>query len=114
MPIHSPGRMSARGRKPMIEHPPQYCNFATPRSRTQFARLGQQLHNFRHRIAEDDPAGPRGSLRSRAEGIPGMVNERGVTAREEESVDVAAWLHGLGLQRYEQAFRDNEIDARVL
>jgi hypothetical protein len=29
-------------------------------------------------------------------------------------VDVAAWLHGLGLQRYEQAFRDNEIDARVL
>jgi len=29
-------------------------------------------------------------------------------------VDVAAWLHGLGLQRYEQAFRDNEIDATVL
>ena len=29
-------------------------------------------------------------------------------------MDVAAWLHGLGLQRYEQAFRDNEIDARVL
>jgi len=29
-------------------------------------------------------------------------------------VDVAAWLHGLGLQQYEQAFRDNEIDARVL
>jgi hypothetical protein len=34
--------------------------------------------------------------------------------REEESVDVAAWLHGLGLQRYEQAFRENEIDLRVL
>ena len=29
-------------------------------------------------------------------------------------MDVAAWLHGLGLQRYEQAFHDNEIDARVL
>jgi hypothetical protein len=29
-------------------------------------------------------------------------------------VDVAAWLHGLGLQQYEQAFRDNEIDGRVL
>jgi hypothetical protein len=29
-------------------------------------------------------------------------------------VDVSAWLHGLGLQQYEQAFRDNEIDARVL
>jgi hypothetical protein len=33
---------------------------------------------------------------------------------EEESVDVAAWLLGLGLQQYEQAFRENEIDARVL
>jgi len=29
-------------------------------------------------------------------------------------VDIAAWLHGLGLQQYEQAFRVNEIDARVL
>jgi class 3 adenylate cyclase len=29
-------------------------------------------------------------------------------------VDIAAWLHGLGLQQYEQAFRDNAIDAVVL
>jgi class 3 adenylate cyclase/predicted ATPase len=29
-------------------------------------------------------------------------------------VDVAAWLHGLGLQRYEETFRANEIDARIL
>jgi class 3 adenylate cyclase len=29
-------------------------------------------------------------------------------------VDVSAWLHGLGLQQYEQAFCDNEIDASVL
>ena len=29
-------------------------------------------------------------------------------------MDVAAWLRGLGLEQYEQAFRDNEIDARVL
>jgi class 3 adenylate cyclase/predicted ATPase len=29
-------------------------------------------------------------------------------------VDIAAWLHGLGLQQYEEAFRDNEIDAAVL
>jgi class 3 adenylate cyclase len=29
-------------------------------------------------------------------------------------VDVAAWLHGLGLEQYEQSFRLNEIDARVL
>ena len=29
-------------------------------------------------------------------------------------VDIAAWLRELGLERYEQAFRDNEIDAEVL
>jgi len=29
-------------------------------------------------------------------------------------VNIAAWLHGLGLPQYEQAFRDNAIDAAVL
>ncbi len=29
-------------------------------------------------------------------------------------MDVVAWLRGLGLERYEQAFRDNEIDWEVL
>ena len=29
-------------------------------------------------------------------------------------MDIAAWLHGLGLEQYEQAFRANEIDERVL
>ena len=29
-------------------------------------------------------------------------------------MDIAAWLHRLGLQQYEQAFRDNAIDAAVL
>ena len=29
-------------------------------------------------------------------------------------MDIAAWLDGLGLGQYEQAFRDNEIDDRVL
>ena len=29
-------------------------------------------------------------------------------------MDVAAWLRGLGLERYDQAFRDNEIDGKVL
>ena len=33
-------------------------NTATPPSRTQFARLRQQLHHFRHRIAKDDPRRP--------------------------------------------------------
>ena len=29
-------------------------------------------------------------------------------------MDVAAWLHGLGLGQYEEAFRANDIDAEVL
>ena len=29
-------------------------------------------------------------------------------------MDVAAWLRGLGLERYAPAFRDNDIDAEVL
>jgi hypothetical protein len=29
-------------------------------------------------------------------------------------VDIADWLRGLGLERYEQAFRENEIDLRIL
>ena len=32
----------------------------------------------------------------------------------EASVDIAAWLHGLGLEQYEEAFRDNAIDAAIL
>ena len=29
-------------------------------------------------------------------------------------MDITAWLSRLGLQQYEQAFRDNDIDAEVL
>ena len=29
-------------------------------------------------------------------------------------MDVGAWLRGLGLGQYEQAFRDNDVDADVL
>ena len=29
-------------------------------------------------------------------------------------MDVAAWLHGLGLQQYEQAFRENAIEFEIL
>jgi hypothetical protein len=29
-------------------------------------------------------------------------------------MDIAAWLRGLGLERYEPAFREHEIDAEVL
>jgi hypothetical protein len=29
-------------------------------------------------------------------------------------VDIAAWLRELGLERHEDAFRDNDVDAKVL
>src|ERR1700758_2057245 len=29
-------------------------------------------------------------------------------------MDIGGWLRGLGLERYEQAFRDNDIDAEIL
>ena len=29
-------------------------------------------------------------------------------------MDIAVWLRGLGLERYELAFRDNEIDRETL
>jgi SAM domain (Sterile alpha motif) len=29
-------------------------------------------------------------------------------------VDIAAWLRELGLERYEEAFRENGIDAEIL
>jgi class 3 adenylate cyclase/predicted ATPase len=34
--------------------------------------------------------------------------------RRNDTMDIGGWLRGLGLERYEQAFRDNEIDLRVL
>ena len=32
----------------------------------------------------------------------------------DRAMDVFAWLRGLGLDRYEKAFRENEVDARSL
>jgi hypothetical protein len=42
------------------------------------------------------------------------VNGRGSERVGEASVDIAAWLHSLGMQQYEAAFRDNAIDASIL
>src|SRR6516225_1282452 len=39
---------------------------------------------------------------------------RGRDRSGEAVVDIAAWLNRLGLQQYEQAFRDNDVDAAVL
>ena len=30
------------------------------------------------------------------------------------AMDISAWLRGLGLERYEQAFRENAIDEAIL
>src|SRR5215831_16988530 len=48
-----------------------------------------------------------------------MINCGNVTRGDEDrvgeaDVDISTWLHGLGMQQYEQAFRDNAIDAEVL
>src|SRR5215472_9262968 len=42
------------------------------------------------------------------------MGARGADRVREASVDVAVWLHGLGLRQYEQAFRENAIDDAVL
>src|ERR1700751_427231 len=34
--------------------------------------------------------------------------------RRNDTMDIGGWLRGLGLERYGQAFRENEIDLRVL
>src|ERR1700758_2316437 len=34
--------------------------------------------------------------------------------RRNDTMDIGGWLRGLGLERYEQAFRENEIDLHVL
>ena len=46
--------------------------------------------------------------------IPGWVGADGSRQRPELTMDVAGWLRGLGLGHYEQAFRDNDIDAEIL
>src|SRR5499427_5537864 len=52
--------------------------------------------------------------RSAADTVKLGVSSATRCARGEENVNITGWLHGLGLQQYEQAFRDNEIDATVL
>ena len=34
--------------------------------------------------------------------------------REDDELDITSWLRNLGLERYEQAFRENEIDPEIL
>ena len=37
-----------------------------------------------------------------------------ITEPEEAAVDVGSWLRNLGLERYEAAFRENDVDAELL
>jgi len=59
-------------------------------------------------------SGSQRSRSSRAACNPGKVIGRGGDRGGEASVDIAAWLHSLGMQQYEAAFRDNAIDAAIL
>lgn len=43
-----------------------------------------------------------------------MLNLQLLKSNEERQVDIAAWLAGLGLERYKQVFLENEIDVAVL
>src|SRR5580692_4396484 len=47
-------------------------------------------------------------------GPPGQWSAASVTEPEETAVDVANWLRDLGLERYEAAFRENEVGAEDL
>jgi class 3 adenylate cyclase len=42
------------------------------------------------------------------------VNSSGIDPVGEACVDIAAWLRALGLEQYEPAFRDNNIDEEIL
>ena len=44
----------------------------------------------------------------------GNLSTADLTALPGNAVDIVAWLRELGLERYEQAFRENEIAADIL
>ena len=45
---------------------------------------------------------------------PEQYSASSVAEPEETAVDVASWLRNLGLERYEAAFRENDVSAEVL
>ena len=82
-----------------------------PRSRPAVGRAGP---------ARRSPRPPRPGLRLVHRGLRHRRSERGKGAARRAGVsgavamDIAAWLQSLGLERYEPAFRDNDIDGGVL
>jgi hypothetical protein len=47
-------------------------------------------------------------------GPPGRWSAPSITEPEETAVDVGSWLRNLGLERYETAFRENEVGVEDL
>src|SRR3954471_16238038 len=47
-------------------------------------------------------------------GSPARYSPSSITSPEETAVDVGAWLKSLGLEQYEAAFHENDVDAEVL
>src|SRR5208283_5793788 len=46
--------------------------------------------------------------------LPALVAPLSRQAGADATMDIGGWLRGLGLEQYEAAFRDNEIDGEVL
>src|ERR1700730_4104335 len=51
---------------------------------------------------------------SKGRGLSSLMRGLPLPGAEDHRMDVAAWLQDLGLERYVPAFRENEIDERVL
>jgi class 3 adenylate cyclase len=83
---------------------------ASPETGARILRRQRCVRQARMPRGRSQPA----SRYSRAATLRDTIGSRDVDSVGEASVDIATWLHGLGMQRYEQAFRDNAIDAAVL
>ena len=56
---------------------------------------------------------PDGAILDTA-GSSGRYLVSSITEPEETAVDIAGWLRDLGLDRYEAAFRENDVNADIL
>jgi hypothetical protein len=53
-------------------------------------------------------------LRPRSPARISKANSLSTILRDDKRIDIGGWLRSLDLGRYEQAFRDNEIDEQIL
>src|SRR5215469_15862921 len=66
------------------------------------------LPHLRHSLEAQFPDESQAPARSRSRVLCAEDERRN------DTMDIGGWLRGLGLDRYEQAFRENEIDEEVL